>query len=74
MEKTKSDVTNTNVKPSTRSTRVQAQALYKVPFKQVKFEGKCDALKGHVFDCLDALQANIFSKTQKELAEYVGCT
>jgi hypothetical protein len=40
--------------------------------RQPKFEGKCDELKGHIFDCSDVRQADLFAKTCKEIAEYVG--
>ena len=36
-----------------------------------KFEGKCEALKGHIYDC-DPRQADMYTKTTKEIAEYVG--
>ena len=42
--------------------------------RQPKFEGKCDKLKGHVYDCSDARQADLFIKTTKEVAEFVGRT
>jgi hypothetical protein len=42
--------------------------------RQPKFEGKCDALKGHIYDCSDARQADLFTKTTNEIAEYVGRT
>jgi hypothetical protein len=45
-----------------------------VPPRQAKFEGKCDALKGHIYDCSDSRQADLYSKTTKEIAEYVGRT
>jgi hypothetical protein len=41
---------------------------------RTKFEGKCDKLKGHIFDCSDSRQADQFTKTTKEIAEYVGST
>jgi hypothetical protein len=37
-----------------------------------KFEGKKEDLKGHVYDCSDARQSDIFVKTTKEIAEYVS--
>ena len=40
----------------------------------VRFEGKCEGLKGHVYDVLDHKQADAFAKTTKELAGYVGRT
>jgi len=45
-----------------------------VALRQAKFEGKCDALKGHIYDYSDARQADLFTKTTKEIAEFVGRT
>ena len=42
--------------------------------RQPKFEGKCDGLRGHIYDCLDTRQSDQFTKTTKEIAEYVGRT
>jgi hypothetical protein len=42
--------------------------------RQPKFEGKCDELKGHIYDCSDARQSDQFTKTSKEIAEYAGRT
>ena len=42
--------------------------------KQAKFEGKCDDLKGHIYDYSHAKQADQFAKTTKEIADYVGST
>ena len=39
-----------------------------------KFEGSCEAMKGHVYDVLDHRQADAFAKTTKELAGYAGRT
>jgi hypothetical protein len=39
-----------------------------------KFEGKCIELKGFIYDSLDSRQADIFAKTTREIAEYVGRT
>jgi hypothetical protein len=37
-------------------------------------EGNCEELKGHVFDCSNSRQANMFSKTTKVIAGHVGKT
>jgi hypothetical protein len=37
-------------------------------------KGKCDALKGHIYDSSDARQSDQYMKTTKEIAEYVGRT
>ena len=39
-----------------------------------KFEGKCEDLKGVIYDCSDAKQADIFVKTTKDIAAYAGRT
>ena len=40
--------------------------------RQQRFEGKCEDLKGHIYDCSDSRQADLYTKTTKEIAEYVG--
>ncbi len=42
--------------------------------RQPKFEGKCEDLKGHIYDYSDVRQSDIFIKTTKEIAEYMGQT
>ena len=37
-----------------------------------RFEGRQDELKGLIFDCSDAKQADNYSKTIKEVTQYVG--
>jgi hypothetical protein len=49
-------------------------ALKKPALRQPKFEGKCDDLKGHIYDCSNSRQVDIFAKTTKEFAEHVGRT
>ena len=39
-----------------------------------KFEGKCNNLKGNIYDCSDARQSDLFAKTTKEISGYVGRT
>lgn len=40
-----------------------------------KFEGRCDALKGHIYDyATPRVAADLYTKTTKEVAEYVGWT
>ena len=38
--------------------------------RQSKFEGWIDALKGHIYDCTDSRQADLYTTTTKEIA---GC-
>ena len=41
--------------------------------KTSKFEGRCDDLKGHVYDCSNPRQAaDEFTRTTREIAEYTG--
>ena len=38
----------------------------------VKAEGHCEALKQHIYDCSNGRQVDTYSKTTKEIADYVG--
>jgi len=42
--------------------------------KQNKFKGWIDALKGHIYDCTDSRQADLYTCTTKEIAGYVATT
>jgi hypothetical protein len=43
--------------------------------RQPQFEGQCDDLKGHIYDCSNPRQVDIvFAKTTKELVGHVGRT
>ncbi len=45
----------------------------RVVVKQPKFEGtKNDNLKGHIFNCSDARQLDLFTKTTKEIGDHMG--
>ena len=45
----------------------------RAPFAiKAKFEGDCDDLKGHIYDCNDSKKVNLLIKTNKKLSEYVG--
>jgi hypothetical protein len=39
-----------------------------------RFKGRCKDLKGHVYDNIDALQADQYTKTTREIAEFIGRT
>ena len=43
-----------------------------VVVKQPLFEGRVEGLKGHIYDCSDHKQAELFTKTTKEISGYVG--
>jgi hypothetical protein len=38
--------------------------------KQPKFEGKCEELKGHIYNCIVSNQANLYTQTMKRIAKY----
>ena len=42
--------------------------------RQPKFEGACDDLKGHIFDCSGYEQSDVFVKTLEQITIYVGRT
>jgi hypothetical protein len=39
---------------------------------QSRFDGRCPDLKGHIYDCADSRQSDMFQRTTREIAEYVG--
>jgi hypothetical protein len=42
---------------------------------KMSFEGKCDDLKGHIYDCTNAARAaDMYTKTTREITEYIGRT
>jgi hypothetical protein len=47
-------------------------AAVREPKPEQKFQGKCDSLKGFVYDCSDGKQSDRFNLVTKEIAEYVG--
>ena len=71
-----SDVKLPVIKPSGEELKQHiGRRNFKKPIiRQPKFEGRCEELKGHIYDCSDARQADMFVKTTKEIAEYVGRT
>jgi hypothetical protein len=39
------------------------------------FEGRCNDLKGYIYDCANtAKAADMYTKTTREIIEYIGCT
>ena len=39
---------------------------------QAKFQGACEVLKGHIFDCSDHHQADKYATTLKKLSKHIG--
>jgi hypothetical protein len=52
----------------------KGRAFTRPTTRQPKFEGKSEALKGHIYDCSASKQAEAYIRTTKEIAEYVGRT
>jgi hypothetical protein len=42
------------------------------PGRAVKFKGKMEELKAWIYNCADARQADQFTRTTKEVAEYAA--
>jgi hypothetical protein len=74
-ESTKTKTSETGKGQRSRRDRVNRNnSYYKKPttYQEPKFEGRCDELKGQIYDCTDFRQANGYTKTTKEIAKYVG--
>ncbi|KAL7567822.1 hypothetical protein ACA910_000570 [Epithemia clementina (nom. ined.)] len=56
----------------TPNNNYQQQDRRALAIPRQRFEGQCDGLKGHVFDLIEARTADLFKKTSKEIAAYVG--
>jgi hypothetical protein len=54
--------------PSSQGNSTTKQSVV----KSNRFEGQCAQLRGYIFDCADARQSDMFIKTTKEIADYVG--
>lgn len=72
-EKGGSGIPREDGEPGAKKKAGQGSARPFVP-RAPKFEGKCSELKGHIYDCSDSRQSDQFTKTTKEIAEYVGRT
>eukprot|EP00978_Attheya_sp_CCMP212_P010735 scaffold26100_cov31-Attheya_sp.AAC.7 len=40
--------------------------------RQTGFVGKCPDMEGHIYDCTNSRQSNMYTRTSNEIAEYVG--
>jgi hypothetical protein len=64
--------TGNSNRPSQQGNR--RYTFKKAIVRQPKFEGRCDELKGFVYDCSDSKQADVSAKTTKEIAGYARHT
>jgi hypothetical protein len=58
--------------PPAYSRHCYKQKMKPASTPQPKFKGRCDGIKGFVFDCADGKQSDCYNVAMKELAEYVG--
>jgi hypothetical protein len=65
---------STNDEISKSSLQGNQQGNCRRAFQKQRFQGKCDELKGRIYDCSDSRQADIYSKTTQEIGEYVDRT
>jgi hypothetical protein len=66
----KTDTTD-STDPSKRYNRFQHK---KTTTQEPKFNGRCDDIRGFVFDCADGKQADRYNTTIREITAYVGRT
>ena len=64
------DKTGSNNNNSQNKSALQRGRFNSVVKK--RFDGKCNDLKGHIYDCSDSHKVDLYSKTTKEISEYVG--
>jgi hypothetical protein len=80
MTKTKQESltsTQQNQQKKHHDNRHHHRSAFKRPdaVKTIKFTGRCDDLSGHIYDCGgQRMAADTFTKTTKEISEYVGRT
>jgi hypothetical protein len=60
--------------PSKCANRYHQQQKEQPTTLQPRFEGRCDDIKGFVFDCSNGRQADRYNMAMREIAEYVGRT
>eukprot|EP00978_Attheya_sp_CCMP212_P000938 scaffold1986_cov40-Attheya_sp.AAC.1 len=61
-------------KPKNRSATTEGKATVTAIVRQTGFVGKCPEMEGHIYDCTDLRQSNMYTRTTKEITEYVGMT
>jgi hypothetical protein len=66
----KTDTTDSTV-PAKRYSRFQHK---KTTTQEPKLNGRCDDIRGFVFDCADGKQADRYNITIREITAYVGRT
>ena len=72
--KADSVISTPDVKPSSSAVTRYRRFKKSNTVRQTRFEGRCEALQGHVYECTNFKQSDQFAKTTKEIADYVGKT
>ena len=62
------------INTSDRRPRHPARRFMQPSPRSNQFEGRCEDLKGHIYDSADARQADQYTKTTREIAEFIGRT
>jgi hypothetical protein len=78
------NTSSSNVQPSPQPSRGNAdprgrysnprRANLQMILKPPRFEGRCEELKASVYDSVDARQVEQYTRTTKEIAEFIGRT
>jgi hypothetical protein len=63
--------TTDNTEPTKRYNRFQHKPA---TTRETNFTGRCEDIKGYVFDCADGKQADRYNVTIREISAYVGRT
>jgi len=71
--------TSSSHSPMTGDSRNQSRGTQRsqkklVPVRTVKFEGKCDELKGYIYNCADSQQANLGEGSISSSATRAWCS
>ena len=72
--KADSEISTPDLKPSSNAVTRYRRFKKSNTVRQTRFEGRCKALQGHVYECTNFKQLDQFAKTTKEIADYVGKT
>ena len=71
------NIKNEDVKPSGNDNNGKKKYFgkkHEAPNRSTKFEGRCDELKGYVYDYGESKNASQYIQTTKEISTYVGRT
>ena len=70
----KPDIVRSGDSPEKNKKNMKKAQNQQITQRSTKFEGRCDDLKGHIYDYGDSKNADQFIQTTKEIKNYVGRT